>query len=97
MQTERLCRCGGVMKSMGTMDLQLGQYSFFGGHWSNLLQGSLPVEVMVCEECKHLELYLDEGAPEMTGIPVTRCEVCGKQMHSSYEKCPFCGHRMKKQ
>ena len=53
-------RCGARMESLGTEDIQLGHHSLLFGDLSNLLSGSLSVDIMVCQNCKKLEFFYSE-------------------------------------
>ena len=49
--------CGSEMQSIGVADIQLGHSGLLLGIWSNVLEGSLAVEVYMCSGCGKLEFY----------------------------------------
>ena len=100
-------RCGGSMLSKGVEKIQLGQTGFFLGTWSNLMAGSMEVEVFVCSRCGKIELYDtnnahfeeqsddfigDELPTDAEGTPQRNCPNCGGTHDFDYPKCPYCKH-----
>ena len=92
-QKKKCANCGGDMEFLGEEQLQLGQYGFFLGHLSNLLSGSLEVELWECPDCGKLDFYRQSGSG--TGdeghMAQTTCPTCGRGHDLDDPKCPFCG------
>ncbi|MCI2057086.1 MAG: hypothetical protein LKJ86_08075 [Oscillibacter sp.] len=57
-------RCGAEMKFLKRESIQLGEQSFFGGDWGNLLAGSLTADFYVCPACRKLEFYYGGELPQ---------------------------------
>ena len=53
-------RCGAKLENIGSEEIQLGHESFLLGSLSNLLSGSLSVDIYKCPECDKLEFYYGE-------------------------------------
>lgn len=89
-------RCGGNMEFAGTEKLQLGQYGFLLGSLSNLVSGSLEVEVYCCDACRKLEFYAvdSESAAAGSGIAQAPCPHCGQLHEIDDARCPHCGVRL---
>jgi len=63
--TGKTCtRCGGQMLSFGTQTFKLGEETFLFSDINRLASGSLSLEVLYCESCKKVELFLPEGQEE---------------------------------
>ena len=92
-QDKKCANCGGDMDFLGEEDLQLGQYGFFLGHLSNLLSGSLEVELWECPDCGKLDFYRQSGsgAEDEGHMAQTACPACGREHDLDDPKCPFCG------
>lgn len=76
-------RCGDNMEFIGSEKLQLGEA---GRPFSNLLAGSLEVDIHYCKNCGKLEFYHTKD--EL--LTKVQCPDCGKIHHRDYPKCPFC-------
>ena len=50
-------RCNTAMDDLGCEHIQLGQYSFFSGHLSNLFSGAMEVRIYSCPQCGKLEFF----------------------------------------
>ena len=53
-------RCGAKMENIGNEEIQLGHESFLLGSLSNLLSGSINVDIYKCPECDKLEFFYGE-------------------------------------
>ena len=53
-------RCAAAMDFLGSEDIQLGHHSLLFGDLSNLLSGSLSVDVYVCQKCRKIEFFYGE-------------------------------------
>ena len=86
--------CGKDMEFLGEEQLQLGQYGAFIGHLSNLLSGSLEVEIWSCPSCGKIEFYR-RGSSETwrdgDHMPQVICCKCGTKHDLDDPKCPGCG------
>ena len=61
MDRELKClRCGAEMENIGNEEIQLGHESFLLGSLSNLLSGSINVDIYKCPECDKLEFFYGE-------------------------------------
>ena len=61
MDRELKClRCGAKMENIGNEEIQLGHESFLLGSLSNLLSGSINVDIYKCPECDKLEFFYGE-------------------------------------
>lgn len=100
----RCLRCNQEMKLMGIEKLQLGQAGLFMGMWSNILSGSLEVEVYICSRCGKIEFYTSENVDEdeedesdklryKDQGKTIKCPYCGRSIDFNYPICPFCGHK----
>ena len=93
-QDKKCANCGGDMDFLGEEELQLGQYGFFLGHLSNLLSGSLEVELWECLNCGKLDFYR-RGSTENQGdeghMVQVICPKCGHRHDLDDPKCPYCG------
>ncbi len=50
-------RCGTPMVFKGCKELQMGKTGLITGHWSNILSGSLELNVYLCPNCGKVEFY----------------------------------------
>lgn len=95
MSKARKCgNCGKDMEFLGEEQIQLGQVGFMLGHLSNLLAGSLEVEVWECFNCGKIEFYRQgstERWDEEGHMPQVVCSKCGKKHDLDDPKCPYCG------
>ncbi len=93
-------RCGRPMKAYKKTRFQLGETGWFLGDLSNLLEGSLTLELYACPDCGKVEFFLPEKACydlEDVGelrdeLPQVQCPQCGAVHDFDYPKCPNCGH-----
>lgn len=84
-------RCGNLMKYMKSEKIQLGQYGWLLGDISNLMAGSLDVDIYACDACGKLEFYnAEESKMEEDQIAQIRCPNCGKVHDIDYPRCPIC-------
>ena len=94
MSIVRKCaNCGREMEFLGEEQIQLGQVGFMLGHLSNLLAGSLDVEIWECFNCGKIEFYR-QGSTEKDDedhMPQVICCKCGKKHDLDDPKCPYCG------
>ena len=96
MGKELLClRCGTEMRFMMRERLQLGQTGWLLGDLSNLLSGSLKVDVYCCPDCGKMEFFkADDNEPGYDEaedrIAQVRCPKCGTVHDMDYPKCPKC-------
>ena len=95
MSIVRKCgNCGKDMDFLGEQQLQLGQYGFFLGHLSNLVNGALDVELWECPACGKIDFYR-QGSSEMWRdeghIAQVICCKCGTKHDLDDPKCPGCG------
>lgn len=59
--TDKKClRCGGRMLDCGPMMFKLGEESFFMSDWKRLMDGSLQMQVLCCEDCGKVEFYMSK-------------------------------------
>ena len=94
MNKDKKCaNCGGNMELLGEEQIQLGHYGFFLGNLSNLLSGSLEVELWECPDCGKLDFYRrsGSGADDEGHMAQTTCPACGREHDLDDPKCPFCG------
>jgi len=88
--TDKVClRCGAPMLKMGQQQFQLGEHSFLWGDWSNLMAGSLTLDLVCCEQCRKVEFFLPEDEPLGEKIDLVTCPKCGGE-HEAGLKCPRC-------
>ena len=92
-QDKKCANCGGNMEFLGEEQIQLGQVGFFLGHLSNLLSGSLKVELWECPACGKLDFYRQSGSgvEDEGHMAQTTCPSCGREHDLDDPKCPFCG------
>ena len=87
--------CGAEMDFSGEEQIQLGQTGFLLGSLSNLLSGSLDVEIWVCPACGKIEFYRQGssgvGEYEEGHMPQVICCKCGTKHDLDDPKCPGCG------
>ena len=50
-------RCGTPMDFKGCKELQMGRTGLITGLWSNILSGSLELNVYLCPNCGKVEFY----------------------------------------
>ena len=93
-QGRKCANCGKDMEFLGEEQIQLGQTGFILGHLSNLLSGSLEVEVWECPDCGKLDFYRrgsTENRDDEGHIAQTICPECGTKHDLDDPKCPHCG------
>ena len=86
--------CGKEMEFLGEEQIQLGQVGVVLGHLSNLLSGSLDVELWECYNCGKIDFYR-QGSTELGDgedrMPQVICCKCGRKHDLDDPKCPGCG------
>ncbi len=83
-------RCKAPMRFIKTEKIQLGQTGWIMGDLSNLISGTMEVDIYSCQECGKIEFFqAEEGIQEDT-MPQVKCPRCGKMHDFYYPKCPFC-------
>lgn len=60
MRTLTCLRCQSKMKFAGDLTIQLGEYQLFFKHLSNIMNGSLDVEMYRCPKCGKIEFFEPE-------------------------------------
>ena len=91
---KRCTNCGLEMRFLGNEQIQLGQVGFMLGHLSNLLAGSLEVELWTCPKCGKLDFYRQgssESSMDEGHMPQVICCKCGTRHDLDAPKCPGCG------
>lgn len=90
-------RCGASMEFLGREKLQLGEYGAFMGHFSNLVNGAMELDVCTCPECGKVEFFrpmFTKGEPAKytdPELPQSQCPNCGNHHDFDFPKCPYCG------
>ena len=86
--------CGKEMEFLGEEQIQLGQVVVVLGHLSNLLSGSLDVELWECYNCGKIDFYR-QGSTELGDgedrMPQVICCKCGRKHDLDDPECPDCG------
>ena len=86
--------CGKEMEFLGEEQIQLGQVGVVLGHLSNLLSGSLDVELWECYNCGKIDFYR-QGSTELGDgedrMPQVICCKCGWKHDLDDPECPGCG------
>ena len=86
--------CGKEMEFLGEEQIQLGQVGVVLVHLSNLLGGSLDVELWECYNCGKIDFYR-QGSTELGDgedrMPQVICCKCGTKHDLGDPKCPGCG------
>lgn len=90
-KVRKCANCDREMEFLGEEQLQLGQTGIVFGHLSNLLAGSLDVEIWECPACGKLEFYRQGSAEPEDHMAQVICSKCGKQHDLDDPKCPYCG------
>ncbi len=58
-------RCGGVLESMGVEKLRTGGtgggWKLLFGEWAELGEDMIPLELLACRRCRHVEFRLPAG------------------------------------
>ncbi len=85
-------RCNSKMHYVKTAKIQLGQTGYLLGDWSNLIAGSIQLEIYTCSNCGKVEFFQPSGYAEheVDKIAQKRCPSCGTMHDIDYPKCPFC-------
>ncbi len=86
--------CGKEMEFLGEEQIQLGQVGVVLGHLSNLLSGSLDVELWECYNCGKIDFYRQGSTERGHGedrMPQVICCKCGRKHDLDDPKCPGCG------
>ena len=91
-QDKKCANCGSDMEFLGEEQIQLGHYGFFLGHLSNLVSGSLEVEIWGCPDCGKLDFYRRNSSGGDEGhMAQVICPKCGTKHDLDDPKCPGCG------
>ena len=92
-EDKKCANCGGNMVFLGEEQIQLGQVGLVLGHLSNLLSGSLDVEIWECPDCGKLDFYRpnSSGTGDEGHMAQVICPKCGKKHDLDDPKCPNCG------
>lgn len=97
MKELKCLRCGEAMNSLGREKMQLGEYGPFLGHLSNLMSGSLELDLYACPQCGKIEFFSPmptAGEPSYLTdpeLPQQQCPNCGGIHDFDFPKCPYCG------
>ncbi len=78
--------CQVALQSHGFVNLQMGESSVFFPNMSNIMAGSLELEMKTCPSCGKVEFY--RGGSVSTPQGNVRCQNCGNVHDKS--KCPRC-------
>jgi hypothetical protein len=58
-------RCGGVLESTGVEEFRIGGtgggWKLLFGEFAELGEGKIPLELLACRRCRHVELRLPAG------------------------------------
>lgn len=81
------------MKYLKSEKIQLGETGWFLGDLSNLIAGSLSVNIYVCPECGKIELFQQSDYSDDDQIAKKKCPNCGQSHDIDYPKCPFCKYK----
>lgn len=85
-------RCNEEMQYFSREHIQLGKTGWVLGDLSNLLSGTLEVQIYVCPKCRKLEFFLAENEVLDDDTPKKTCPECGTVHDFDYPKCPKCKH-----
>lgn len=58
---KRCLRCEGSMLDYGPITFKLGEETYFFSDLNRLLSGSLTMELLRCEQCGRVELFIPDG------------------------------------
>jgi len=84
-------RCNSKMYYLMTEKIQLGQTGYLLGNRSNIIAGSIQLEIYTCPSCGKVEFFQPSGQVEQEDrIAQRRCPKCGYLHDVDYPKCPFC-------
>lgn len=78
--------CDVEMMSNGIVRLQMGEANVFFPNMSNIIAGSLELELKSCSSCGKVEFYKPYSSGGGGGT--VRCKNCGNVHQSS--RCPRC-------
>jgi len=93
MDNKKCLRCAGIMQSIGTEKIQLGQTSLITSNWSNIFAGSLKVSIHICRDCGKVEFYSNYLKENSDALPQKSCPNCGSIHDFDYPKCPDCKYK----
>lgn len=85
-------RCDIEMQYFRKEKMQLGETGWILGDVSNLMAGSLGVDIYVCPECRKLEFFNVDSSVIEDQLPQRECPKCGRTHDFDYPKCPYCKH-----
>ena len=91
MSSRKCVNCGKNMVFLGDEQIQLGQVGFMLGHLSNLLSGSLDVEIWECPACGKLDFYRQGSSKPKEHVGQVICCKCGTRHDLNAPECPGCG------
>lgn len=83
-------RCGVEMEFVKRESIQLGEHTFFGGDFGNLLAGSLDADIYACPQCEKYEFFKPDKEQMKQDEIITRCPECGKSYSAYFAACPRC-------
>lgn len=84
--------CQVELLSQGNVTLQMGNANVLFPNMSNIMAGSLELELKVCPQCGKVEFYTGKGQP--TGN--VRCPSCGSVHEADRKRCNRCSHQYDK-
>ena len=90
----KCANCSKDMTFLGEEQIQLGQVGFMLGHLSNLLAGSLDVEIWECPACDKIDFYRQGSSKQDEDeghMPQVICCKCGRKHDLDDPQCPGCG------
>lgn len=71
--------------------IQLGETGLIFRDLSNLISGSIEVDIYVCPKCKKLEFFHTESKNNNEEpLPKRICPECGDEHDFDYPRCPRC-------
>ncbi len=94
-------RCNVQMAYTGTEKIQLGEPGALFERLSNIIAGSLKVDVYMCPQCGKIEFFdadfayraEEDGFDEdVDMLPQNVCPECGTSHDIDYPRCPNCGY-----
>lgn len=79
-------RCETEMILYKKTEVQLGAAGYLGGDLAQAAEGTVPVEIHICPNCRKIEFFSPEDRP-----PLKYCHHCGKKVSVfETEACPLC-------
>ena len=87
-------RCRTPMDFLGEQQIQLGKTGWILGDLSNLLAGSLDVQIYKCRRCGKLDFFSSQESAMQYKEESSRriCPECGAEHDAECTCCPICGH-----